>query len=238
MKIIRYERWNDIDIEFLDEFHFIKEHITYTNFKRGEVKNPYDKILYGVGYIDVGKWKSRYGKKISEVYLSWMHMLERCYDPEQKNKYPAYYNLCTVSKIWHSFQNFADWYDQNKYDIGYEVLHLDKDIKYPKNTVYSPYSCILVPQRINELFTCKTKENGLPVGISVSQSGKYVASYNGKHLGTYSELEDAYKMYAKSKEAAIRKVANEYKGIIPDSTYEVLMNYKVLIENDKNYLAN
>ena len=72
----------------------------------------------------------------------------------------------------------------------------------------------------------------------MSQSGKYVASYNGKHLGTYSELEDAYKMYAKSKEAAIRKVANEYKGIIPDSTYEVLMNYKVLIENDKNYLAN
>ena len=65
MKIVRYRRWDDMDIEFLDDFHFIKEHITYTNFKRGEVKNPYDKILYGVGYIDVGKWKSRYGKKIS-----------------------------------------------------------------------------------------------------------------------------------------------------------------------------
>lgn len=104
--------------------------------------------------------------------------------------------------------------------------------------MYSPENCLLVPQRINELFTCKSKDNGLPVGISLSTSGKYIASYNGKHLGTYSELGDAYKMYAKSKEVAIKKVANEYRGIIPGSTYDILMNYKVLIENDKNYLAN
>ena len=38
---------------------------------------------------------------------------------------------------------------------------------------------MLVPQRINELFTCKPKENGLPVGITMSQSSKYIASYNG-----------------------------------------------------------
>lgn len=238
MKIVRYGAYDDMDVEFLDDFHFVKEHVTYSNFKRGEIKNPYDKILFEVGYLGVGKWKSRYDKKIFDVYLSWMHMLERCYDSEQKDKYPAYYNKCTVSMVWHDFQNYANWYDENKYNIGDEVLHLDKDIKYPKNTIYSPYSCILVPQRINELFTCKPKGNGLPVGISISQSGKYVASYNGKYLGTYSELDDAYKMYAKSKEAAIRKVANEYKGIIPDSTYEILMNYKVLIENDKNYLEN
>lgn len=44
-------------------------------------------------------------------------MLERYYNPEKRNKYPAYYNICSVSKIWHSFQNFADWYDENKYDV-------------------------------------------------------------------------------------------------------------------------
>ena len=237
MKIVRYKRHDDMDVEFLDDFHFVKEHVTYSNFKRGEIKNPYDKIMYGVGYLGFGKWKSRYDKKISDVYLSWMHMLERCYDPDQKEKYPAYYNKCTVSMVWHDFQNFADWYDQNKYDVGAEVLHLDKDIKYPKNTIYSPYSCILVPQRINELFTCKPKENGLPVGISLSTSGKYVASYNGKHLGTYSELKDAYKIYAIAKEMAIQNAANDYKEIITHEIYEILMKYKVLIENDKNYLS-
>ena len=199
MEIIRYKRHDDMDVEFLDDFHFVKEHATYSNFKRGEIKNPYDKILFGVGYLGFGKWKSRYDKKISDVYLSWMHMLERCYDPDQ---------------------------------------HLDKDIKYPNNTIYSPYSCILVPQRINELFTCKPKENGLPVGISLSTSGKYVASYNGKHLGTYSELKDAYKIYAIAKEMAIQNVANDYKEIIPHEIYEILMKYKVLIENDKNYLSS
>lgn len=146
--------------------------------------------------------------------------------------------MCTVSKIWHSFQNFADWYDENKYNVGNEVLHLDKDIKYPKNTVYSPYSCILVPQRINELFTCKPKENGLPIGINMSASGKYIASYNGKHLGTYSDLETAYKEYAKAKENSIQNVANEYKNIVPHHVYEILINYRVLMENDKNYLVS
>ena len=45
-------------------------------------------------------------------------------------------------------------------------------------------------------------------------------------------------MYAKTKEAAIQKVTNEYKWIIPDNIYEILMNYKVLIENDKNYFTS
>lgn len=115
---------------------------------------------------------------------------------------------------------------------------MDKDIKYPKNTIYSPYSCVLVPQRTNELFTCKLKDNGLPVGISLSPAGKYIASYNGKHLGTYGELNEAYREYAKVKEDSIHNVVNEYKKVIPHYIYEILMNYKVLIENDKNYLAS
>ena len=35
MKIIAYRSHDDIDIEFLDDFHYIKEHQAYTNFKTG-----------------------------------------------------------------------------------------------------------------------------------------------------------------------------------------------------------
>ena len=42
MKIIAYRSNMDIDIEFLDGFHYIKQHQTYSNFKTGSVKNPYD----------------------------------------------------------------------------------------------------------------------------------------------------------------------------------------------------
>lgn len=164
-------------------------------------------------------------------------MIERWYYEKSSKQYPAYYGICTVCDEWHNFQTFAKWYKEREYDCKGR-LHLDKDIKNPGNTVYSPENCLLVPQRINELFTCKPKVNGIPVGISISQSGKYVASYNGKYLGTYSELGEAYKMYAKSKETAIQKIANKYKDIIPGSIYEILMNYKVLIENDKNYFTS
>ena len=51
MKIVRYGSNEDIDIEFLDEFHYIKEHQAYSNFKSGGVKNPYDRDLYNVGYL-------------------------------------------------------------------------------------------------------------------------------------------------------------------------------------------
>ena len=32
-------------------------------------------------------------------------------------------------------------------------------------------------------------------------------------------------------------VAEEYKDIIPLEVYEALLNYRVLLENDKNYVA-
>ena len=57
MKIIRYASNEDMDIEFLDDFHYVKEHQAYTNFKTGSVKNPFDKTIFGVGYL--GGWKIR-----------------------------------------------------------------------------------------------------------------------------------------------------------------------------------
>ena len=59
MKIIAYRKHSDIDVEFLDEHHYVKRHSTYTNFVKGEIKNPFDKITFGVGYLgtDDGIWE-------------------------------------------------------------------------------------------------------------------------------------------------------------------------------------
>ena len=62
-------------------------------------------------------------------------------------------------------QIFSDWSDENKYKCG-ERLHIYKDILYPGNKIYSPDTCILVPQRINLLFMNKPNKRGLPNGIS------------------------------------------------------------------------
>ena len=38
MKIIKYRKASDLDVQFLDEHRFVKEHITYSRFKLGQVK--------------------------------------------------------------------------------------------------------------------------------------------------------------------------------------------------------
>ena len=55
MKIISARNKSDIDVQFLDEYGYIKRHTLYINFAKGQIKNPYDKNKYGVGYIGVGK---------------------------------------------------------------------------------------------------------------------------------------------------------------------------------------
>ena len=97
---------------------------------------------------------------------------------------------------------------------------------------------MLVPQRINMLFSNKPNKRGLPNGMYHSYSGKYRVKYGGKELGVYPTLEEAYSVYANAKENKIKEVADEYKEIIPSDVYDVLVNYKVLIENDKNYQCN
>ena len=68
MQIIRYNNWNDIDIQFLDEFQYIKEHQTYSNFKSGSIKNPYDRNVYGIGYLGEGNHIIKIGLDKSQPY--------------------------------------------------------------------------------------------------------------------------------------------------------------------------
>lgn len=101
--------------------------------------------------------------------------------------------------------------------------------------MYSPETCILVPQRINEIFHYRPKDNGLPSGIRQTKTNKYSANYRGNSLGTYKTLEEAYRVYSNEKEKHIKEVAEEYKKVIPVKLYNALYDYKVDINNDRNY---
>ena len=224
MQIIAYRGNNDIDVEFQDEHHHVKN-TTYSNFKRGNVKNPYDKDLFGVGYLGVGKYKCKRDNEenLSEVYETWMGMLRRCYF--DNIKFPAYYDKCIVCEEWHNFQNFAEWYTQNFYQVGTERMHLDKDILVKGNKFYSPDTCLIVPQRINMLFLQKPNKYNLPSGISPMANNRYRADYNGKKVGNYNTLEEAIQAHDNEKRKAIRNIAKEYKPVIPNKLYEALLNW-------------
>ncbi len=235
MKIIRYGNQSDIDIQFMDEYGYIVHNAIYINFKSGSVKNPYDKTVYGVGYIGVGNHMAKSDGKVVESYNVWHDMLRRCYSEKSKEKFKAYFHVCEVSKLWHDYQNFAEWFNENKYDVEGR-LHIDKDILYPGNKMYCPDTCLLVPQRINMLFMNKPNRRGLPNGIVKCKNG-YLVKYDGIEYDVKNTLDDAFTLYSEKKKEAIVKAANEYKSIIPYKLYKALMEYDVRIDIDKNYVA-
>ncbi|RFZ78255.1 AP2 domain-containing protein [Lacrimispora amygdalina] len=235
MKIVSARNSCDIDVQFLDDYGYIYKHNIYTNFKKGNIKNPYDKTISNVGYFGVGEYESL-GRKHAKEYDAWRLMIRRCYNEGSDKRYPAYYDKCTVCEEWHNYQVFARWYEENVYIVN-ERLHIDKDILNPNSHEYSPENCLLVPQRINMLFLNKPNKRGLPNGIRADKHG-FSARYNHIELGNFSTLEEAYSKYAKEKEKKIKEISEEYKSIIPTKLYEALMNYKVLLENDKNYIKS
>lgn len=226
MKIVRYGSHEDIDIEFLDDFHYVKEHQAYSNFKNGGVKNPYDKTICGVGYIGVGKYKTGTGTKHTEEYQNWTCMIRRCYDEKLKERYSAYYGDCIVCNEWHNLQIFSEWWNNNIYRVGTERMHLDKDILFNGNRLYSPDTCLIVPQRINMMFLKKPNKYNLPNGIIPIGNERYNANYRGKSIGNYDTLELAVKAHDAEKKKALKELANEYKDKVPNKLYEALINWQ------------
>lgn len=234
MKIVKYNNSEDIWVEFIKNGSLV--HTAWWCFREGEVKNPYDKTVYSVGYLGEGKYKTRENGLPTPQYEIWSQMICRCYKEEyHKNKFPTYKD-CTVVEEWHNFQNFAAWYDENFYKIDGERMTLDKDILDKNNKVYSPETCIFVPQRINGLFVKKDSKRGeFPIGVSFHKaSGKFIATCNDsdgnyKYLRLHTTPEEAFRTYKEFKENVIKQIAKKFKEKIPEKLYQAMVNYSVEI---------
>lgn len=68
----------DIDVYF-PEYNWIAKGMRYDNFKKGNIKCPYERRVYGVGYLGEGKYKVYENGKNTKYYDAWHDMLNRCY---------------------------------------------------------------------------------------------------------------------------------------------------------------
>lgn len=197
-----------------------------------KTKDGLVRLYYGIGY---------YGKEFENVklidipsYRTWRMMLQRCYD-EKVHKVEPRYKDCAVCEEWHSLFRFNEWYLKNYYSISNERMELDKDILLKNNKIYSPDTCVFVPQRINTLFVTANKIRGeFPIGVYYDrQKKRYIANmtYNGKSIKvarciTPIEAFYEYKFY---KEYYIKEIAEEYKERIPDRLYKAMLKWEVEI---------
>ena len=237
MKIIKYDNSDNIWIEFQDEYK-ARVHTSYKAFKKGEVKNPFHKTICDIGYVGIGKYKTRENRKNTEVYTTWTNMIKRCYDPYEINRHLTYIDSYVCDE-WLCFQNFAEWFYNNYYEIPNERMCIDKDILIKGNKIYSPETCLIVPNRINVLFIkCDKSRGKYPIGVCFYKN-KFMCQcriyennkQKQKYLGLYNTPKEAFLAYKTFKELYIKQVADEYKDLIPQRLYDAMYKYEVEIND-------
>lgn len=203
----------------------------YVNIIKGTIVSPYDITNNNIGYMGEGVYN--YINDYS-AYSTWNKMLIRCGNVKYKTKKPTYLN-CIVCEEWCNFQNFCKWYYDNYYELFGEETNLDKDILVKGNKVYSPETCIFVPQFINSLFVKSNKTRGeYPIGVTCC-GNKFRSRLNIKgklvHIGMFDNSKEAFQSYKIAKEKYIKQVADEYKDRIPKKLYERMYTYEVEIDD-------
>ena len=242
MKIIAQRSNGDIDVEFLDNYHYVFKHAKYQNFKNGSIKNPFDKTVFEKGYLGDGKFSGWVNGEHTEEYEIWKGIIKRCYCEKQRDVFNSYYNISEVCDEWLNFQNFAEWWEENYYNCNNEMMCLDKDILYKKNNLYSPETCIIVPERINKLFIKQQRKRGkYPIGVQDCYDKRCDYKYLSvrlsvgemKYLGNFplNRPFQAFYTYKIYKENYIKQVADEYKDLIPKRLYDTMYSYEVEIND-------
>lgn len=151
-----------------------------------------ERIVKGVGINDadyrVNEWFNLDkvdGKQKQKLiwrcpfYKTWMSMLNRCYGEKSLKKNPTYKD-CSVSEDSLRFSNFKKWMETQ----DWEGKHLDKDILFKGNKVYSETTCIFVTRRINNFVEERGGGRGLyPIGVSFNKSSQKYEAYCQKANG-------------------------------------------------------
>lgn len=197
--------------------------------KNGQIKNPLHKSVFNVGFIGIS---NNTVNRLSKSYNFWNNMLRRCYSDLYHCKKPTYKG-CIVTKKWHNFQNFSQWFKRN-YIEGFV---LDKDILIKGNKIYSPETCCFVPSEINTLLIkCNSKRGLYPIDVSLNKNSNNFESYFTKnkvkiHLGRFSTSREAFQAYKITKEKYIKQVADKWKSQITPEVYQALCNYQIEIND-------
>lgn len=186
------------------------------------------KLIFGVGLNDSPD-STKIGSKSKNSYIRWRHMLQRGYDPKYKELYPTYEGV-SVTEEWHRFSVFEKWYDEH-YVEGWV---LDKDLLVPGNKLYSPETCLFIPQHLNKFTTDRINHRGdCPIGVTYhKQTGLYHARINSHgerlHLGLFNTPEEAYGEWLKAKINLIHGMKEELDLIDSRLYFSLLNKYQQL----------
>lgn len=150
------------------------------------------------------------------IFTLWASMLNRTDNSGRYTKPKSYAIYCDtiVCEEWLLFSNFRKWYNAHFIE-GYV---LDKDLKNPFVSEYSPSNCMFIPQRVNAIFSgAKTKDDRL-VGVYFNKERqKYQAQCSqgkggNKYLGRFETELDGHRAWVYSKQKEILTISKLHTG--------------------------
>ena len=190
----------------------------YTDIKNGKIKNPYHRSVYNIGYMGAGEFKASFKGKATKSYKVWMAMMYRIYSKKHLKRRPTYKNVAVAEK-WHNFQNFAKWFEEN-YVEGW---HLDKDLLSGEQKMYSPETCVFIPQELNSFLANNHVNNTSgETGVCYDKSKKqWLAQISSKRfLGRFATKQEAANCYKREREILAEKWKCQMKGVLPPKAIE------------------
>lgn len=173
------------------------------------------KLVFGAGINDAGYYVQKFetygyvgGKRkqkqvwICPFYRAWKNMIKRCHYGKYQELYPTYAG-CAVSEDWLTFTNFRAWMEKQEW----EGKHLDKDLLFEGNKVYSPETCVFVSPLVNSFTTDSGAARGeLLIGVCWrKEKERFIAQCSNpftkkrEHLGLFSCELEAHEAWLKRK---------------------------------------
>lgn len=205
--------------------------------RRRRKTSPKKTLLYGVGIQDapyVTRYRDSKGKELSCPFFGrWKSMLKRCY--AMPEKHPSY-KECYVCEDWLTFTRFRAWMETQ----DWEGKELDKDLLIKGNSLYSPSTCVFVPQIINNFLTENKSDNTSGfVGASLHKCGGFQANchnpFTGKveYLGLYKTREAAHTAWGVRKNQIAREIVTRCAIENQDVVQAILSRYSSFEKYEK-----
>lgn len=143
-------------------------------------------------------------------YRTWCGMLRRCYSIKLHEEYPTYIG-CSVSEEWKRFRNFKSWMEKQ----DWEGKHLDKDLLFEGNKVYSEDTCAFVLKMVNTFTTdCAASRGEWLIGVCWNKGrNKFMSSCRNpltnirEHLGYFDSEQEAHQEWLKRKLELAKELA-------------------------------
>lgn len=223
-EVIEYNSSTNVTIKFKDDFSYTTT-TTWAYIKSGNVKNPFFKSIYGVGYFGDGEYVATNNGKITPEYNTWRGFMRRCYsnNSADRNKYSSY-DKCSVCEEWHNFQTFAKWFHSNSnFKDGW---HFDKDLLQQncEYKIYSPSTCVFIPEYLNKFLANKYRTNTTGHTGVIKKGNKWHVRINDFCLnkrvfvGSFYNIDDANSAYNCYRNSILIKLKEKLidDGLTPD----------------------